>query len=398
MKRFITALIAGLISCLTLPATVGDTTVAFVNVYPGSDIYELEGHSALRLTINNSGDWAVSYGQFDFNSPNFVYRFVKGETDYSVALIPWQYFENAYREQDRRMVQHTIDISAAQKQRLIDLVEENLRPENRVYRYNYVKDNCATRPLRILELALGDSIVLGIAPAEANSSRPMTYRNIMRHYHRNYPWYQFGIDLALGSGIDYPISRREAAFAPAELDRQLASAIVGGRKLVSSSDAIIDLPQDNAILSPTPWYLTPMAVAVLVLVLTLAVCVRDIRDKHITQWLHSLHFAAAALLGLILTFLIFVSVHEATSPNWLYVWLNPLSLIAAVGVWLKSCKTLVMSYHFANFVALFLLSAAWAWIPQSANPAFAPLIAADMILSATYIIVNIRNRKASPNN
>ena len=72
------------------------------------------------------------------------------------------------------------------------------------------------RPLRAVELALGDSIILGPAPFEANSFPRHTFRNIMRHYHANYPWYQFGIDLALGSGIDYELSRREMAFAPAE--------------------------------------------------------------------------------------------------------------------------------------------------------------------------------------
>lgn len=224
MKRLL-PLLAAIIFALTARAA-SPVTVTLVNVYPGSDIYELEGHSALRLT-GADGDFAVSWGQFDFNAPNFVYRFVKGETDYSVALIPWAYFENAYIRQGRRMVGHVIDMDSTQTAALLEFVARNLEPANRIYRYNYVKDNCATRPLRALEAAFGDSIALGPAVVESESSFPVTFRNVMRRYHANYPWYQFGIDLALGSGIDYPLSRREMAFAPVVMDSQLAEATVG---------------------------------------------------------------------------------------------------------------------------------------------------------------------------
>ena len=122
---------------------------------------------------------------------------------------------------------HELNFTPEQKARLVDLLKENVKPENAVYRYNYVKDNCATRPLRAVELAAGDSLRLAPAPFEANSSIPVTFRNIMRHYHKNYPWYQFGIDIALGSGIDYLLSRREMTFAPAELDKMLVNAEVG---------------------------------------------------------------------------------------------------------------------------------------------------------------------------
>lgn len=83
-------------TAITAAAVRQDTVVSFVNFYSGPDIYELEGHSALRIDMP-AGDFAISYGTYNFDQPNFVYRFVKGETDYWVTAVPWQYMDNAYR-------------------------------------------------------------------------------------------------------------------------------------------------------------------------------------------------------------------------------------------------------------------------------------------------------------
>lgn len=386
MRRIFATLVALIATTAALWAAIPEVSLAII--FAGSDIYELDGHAAIRINYGDGRDIAVSYGEFDFDAPNFVYRFVKGETDYHVGTYPWAMLENVYTRHGRRIEEHVIDMDSAQTARLLMLLEENLRPENRVYRYNYVKDNCSTRPLRMIELAMADSIVLPPAACEANSSTPTTFRSIMRENHRNYPWYQFGIDLALGSGIDYPLTPREEAFAPVTLSSQLGGAQCGGRPLVRESRVAVDLPADYAIANPTPWYLTPTAIGCLLLAITAAVCVRDIRRKRISRWLHSVYFTVAGLDGLVMTFLIFVSVHEATSPNWLYAWLNPLCLIPAIFIWLKKCNKLVYSYHFVNFAVLFVGLLLWPWIPQSGNWAFVPLVLTDLALSATYIYVN----------
>lgn len=392
MKHIVT-----LISCLaaimsfSMPLnareTASDTVVSFVTVYPGSEIYELEGHSALRVQMPSGEDIAVNYGLFNFNAPNFVYRFVKGETDYMVGAYPWTYFLDSYKGSGRRIVQRTLDLTPEQTRRLVKYLSENLRPENRVYRYNYVLDNCATRPLRAVELAVGDSIILPPSYLEADSYTPLTFRNVMRHFHRNYPWYQFGIDLALGPGIDRPISRREMSFAPAILDAQLGQARVGDRTLVRDTQVIVDTPADGATEGPTPWYLTPMAVFSLLLAIAIVLSVADIRRRKVCRLFDSVFFGAIGLAGLLLTFLIFISTHEATSPNWLYVWINPFCLIVPTLIWLKKGKTVIFRYQIVNFALLLLLCVSWPFLPQSANPAFLPLIATELIRSGSCIYI-----------
>lgn len=372
--------------------TPGDTVVSLVTFYPGGEVFELEGHTALRVQTPQA-DVAVNWGMFSFNEPGFVYRFVKGETDYWTAALWWPSFAEAYRAEGRRIVERRLNLTADQKARLLALLDENLRPENATYRYNYVRDNCATRPLRIVERALGDSIVLGPAPA-ALAGDDVTFRRVMEHYHANYPWYQFGIDLCLGPGMDTPVSNRERAFAPAMLDIQIATATVGGKPLVAATEVNNDVPEDAAVLAPTPWYLTPLAAAWLLFAIAALLTVRDVRRLRVSRWFDSVLFATYGFLGLIITYLVFCSSHEATSPNYLVFWLNPLCFLPAVCVWIKRARGLVMCYYFANFAVLMALCLLWPLTGQKANAAFIPMVAAELVRTGSYLYINLKTRKS----
>ncbi len=367
-----------------------DMQVSLVNFYPGGDIYELEGHSALRVRWGGN-DFAVSYGTFDFDAPNFVYRYVKGETDYWVSLIPWQPFFDSYESEERRIVEHEIEMTVEQKQRFMDLLNENLQVENRKYRYNYVLDNCATRPIRIVERALGDSIIFA-EPSEGSQAEGETFRSIMRRYHANYPWYQFGIDLALGAGIDQPIDTREKTFAPVVLDTQLADAKVGEINFVKSSLVLNDVPVDNAVFAATPWYQTPLTVSCVFLLLTLFICYRDISRRRLTRWFYASVSLLFSLAGMLVWFLVFISEHYATSPNYLMVWLNPFWILFVPMCFVDKLKKIGASLMLIEALATFLLMLLWPLTPQVSNPAFWPLMVASLVFASTYAsIVFITN-------
>lgn len=359
-----------------------DTIISLVTCYPGSDIYELEGHTAVRIRTSGS-DVAVNYGMFDFDAPNFVYRFVKGETDYGTAAYDFRLFLYGYQREGRKVVEQTLDLAPHEKAKLIELVKVNLRPENSTYRYNYVKDNCATRPLALIEASLSDTI--SFSPSVDSTLRWNTFREAMREYHANYPWYQFGIDLALGSGIDYRMSMREKSFAPVALEKMLSDSKVGERKLVASTDTLYEGRSDGGPEGATPAMLTPIAVSVAIFLLACVVSGVDISKRRISKWFDCIWFGLTGVVGCVLTFLIFVSVHEATSPNWLYMWLNPLGLTVPVFGLLKSCKKLIISYHLLNFVLLSAMIVIWWWLPQSGNIAFVPLIGVSYIRSMVNI-------------
>ncbi len=385
MKTFLLTLTA---ICLTLCLQAGEVVeMSLLTCHPGPVIYELEGHSGLRVVVRDSesgiimSDNVFDWGNFDFDAPNFVYRFVKGETDYSIGVKPTDYFLRYYARQGRRVVEQKLNLTDDEKRSVIMMLHENLRPENQVYRYNYVKDNCSTRIVDLIARAIGSEPVLSASGLDAR-----TYREAMRIYHANYPWYQFGIDLALGAPLDKRVDDHAMIFSPEALERMMSGSAKGtGEPLVSQTNDIIFQSLPSAIEGPTPFWKSPGAVALLILILAVAITVRDFRRRKVTRWFDSLLFGIFGTAGLILTFLIFISVHEATSPNYLYLWLNPLCFIVTVGIWVKKAKKLLFCYHFVNFVLLLAMCAVFATGLQVANAAFYPLIAADAMRSLSYI-------------
>lgn len=416
---------------LNLDLTEGcDTTVYLATFLPGKQIYELEGHSALRIVTPYS-DTAITWGMFDFNAPHFVYRFVKGETDYSVAAVPWTPFLYSYVRQRRATVLQKLNLTREQIQRLMALVEENLRPENRVYRYNFIADNCATRPLQIIEKAIGQELDLGRTCIYSfDIGDGTTYRNVMRRYHANYPWYQFGIDLALGDDIDRPVggsdNMRGLTFAPVLLTKILESStfkatdlskndlakfgitepyhydisIVSrtinidefGSQVQEGSPGIPpflwnpelgrDTPEEcRDILPPTPWYLTPMAAMLVLLAISFFVARAVAVKWRRMRGFYCLFFGANAIVGCIIAFLVFFSEHYATSSNWLILWLNPFAIIPAITIWTPKRDKLTNLYMELHEVAMIFMCIAWLFIYQTANDAFWPWIAADFILT-----------------
>lgn len=386
--RYMMLLIAALMAGISHAAGTGVDSLTRVSILvasPGQEVYELEGHAGMRI-VDSRGDFTVNWGLFDFNAPHFVYRFVKGETDYGIGVMRTDDFLNSYRRQGRGVTEIPLNLTPRQVERVVELVDSTLRPGRNVYRYNYVKDNCSTRPLQIIEQAAGDTVSV-VVPAPFVSEERLSFRKIMEYYHRYYPWYQFGIDLALGNGIDYPVSPREMAFAPVLLPALLADGEIGGHRLASGPPREL-IEAEPTVANPTPWYATPMFVACLVLALTVLLTWRDVKRRRVSRWFDTALFGMFGVLGCITAFLVFVSFHEATSPNWLLLWINPFALIPAVIVWIKSGIKMVFCYHFLNFVALTLLAIAWPFLGQGGNIAFVPLIMSDAIRSLSYIYIN----------
>lgn len=362
--------------------------ISLLTCHAGSVMYELCGHTALRVQYLGE-DLAVNYGLFEFATDNFAIKFLKGETDYRVGAYPFDYFLHNYTRQDRRVVEQELNLTPEQAKKLFDLLVINLRPENCVYRYNYVKNNCATKPIDVIELAVGNEIKFN--EPSIDGAEEWTFRREMRHFHQNYAWYQLGIDLALGSGIDYKLPTREKMFAPEALETMMRGATV-----VDSTGITIPIVKREVVwheghpaqLPPTPWWCSPMFVFSMLLVAVIAFTVRDVRRRQVSRSVDTLVYGVYGIVGVLLSFLVFVSVHEATSPNWNIVWLNPLALIPAVGVWLKKLKPIVLWYHFANFVVILLLMLCWPFTGQTINVAILPLMAVIVIRSASYIYIS----------
>lgn len=362
--------------------------VSIVTCDPGPDVYELCGHAALRIRSEQM-DSVWNYGIFDFTSPNFIYRFCKGETDYMVYGYQFERFMPAYVRRGSKVKEQVLDLTQEEARRLRELVQVESRPENRVYRYNYVRDNCATRPWVRVTQATDRYIQM------PDTLHYPTFRTEMMHFHRNYPWYQFGIDLVLGSGLDYPMAKDEDIFAPPVLAAKLAEAKIDGRPLVKETNVIFPGYAD-ATLPLTPWWRTPMAIGVLMALLSLGTMFVYIKKGKLWRLWIFIYFLAAGFAGCIVAFLVFCSEHEATSPNVLIFWLNPLQLIIAAGIWLRSWRipVSVMAVYDLAMAAVLTILIAMHISAQRINPATWPMLLSIIPLSATLLLSFKDNTKA----
>ena len=355
--------------------------VSLVTFYPGSEPHNIWGHSEIRVQ-KGSYDLYFNYGVFDFQAPAFMWRFMLGETDYMCQPVPRFYATMGMEE--RRMVEQELNLPQDRAQAVAEFLWNNAQPENRVYRYKFLSDNCSTRPRDIIEMAAGEGLQY---PAMGDTT--VTYRDILAHYCRNYAWEKFGIDLVLGWDIDTVIDQRATMFIPMLLMDAVAGATITTDSvtvpLVKATTVPIDKSTEGNVRPPTPWYFSPLTVALLVLALTLLVSCRDWRRRDVSRWFDTILFTVAGLAGCILFFLIFFSTHEATSPNINIVWLHPLLLLLAVLPWFRKTRPAARWLHALNALIVALLMLAWPWQPQVGNIAFFPLMTALVVRSLTNV-------------
>lgn len=356
--------------------------ISLVTCYPGSRNYELYGHTMIRVQIEGQ-DLLFNYGIFNFKQSGFIYRFVKGDCDYSLAAYPMQYLTQGY--EDRKIVEQVLDLDDAQKVDIISFLWNNVQPENAVYRYGWAYNNCATKPRDIIENAVGGSLEYG------NPKRgEATFRSIMAFFDKNYPWQQFGIDMVLGYDLDHKLDYREQMFSPIILMEAMADATQerDGKRIpvVKATNILVEGGDEGAVLGPTPMVLTPMFVLTLLLLIVLALTIKERLGKRHYRWLDSVVFGVYGLVGVLVAFLTFVSSHYGTSSNLHIVWLHPLLLLPAIMEWIKRMRPLVAIIHVVNALLIVLLAAGWYWLPQSGNMALVPMAGISLIRSVNYVI------------
>lgn len=355
-------------------------TISLITCYPGAEIYELCGHSALRVRGENI-DSVWNFGIFDFSQPNFVYRFVKGETDYKGAAYPFKWFMPEYIHYGRRVVEQDLNFTPEEAGEILRNLRIAVKPENAVYRYNYVKDNCSLRILNQMDSVASVEIIY---PDNVSYG---SYRNEMRAYHKGYPWYQMGIDLALGSGLDHKIGVKEEMFVPIEMMKSVGEAhFSDGRPLVKAT-RVLNQGMEDATLPPTPWWLSPLFWAWILALIMGVVIASNILNNRLYLPVYGVWFFLLGLIGCLSAFLVFVSVHEATSPNVLILWLNPLQWLFVVSIWVKNLRILSLSMAYYNIFVVGMILIASPFIPQSFNPAFFPLMLITVALAAAYAII-----------
>ena len=359
---------------------VDSLEVGLLTCEPGTEVYSLYGHTAIRVkNYTTHEDWVFNYGVFSFNQPHFLWRFVKGECDYQVSAVPFYLFEIEYRERGSSVYQQTLNMTSAEKNRLWHNLLENLRPENKTYRYNFLYDNCTTRARDMIEQAFDGKVVY------LDKKECVTYRQILHEYTATRPWNELGNDICLGAEADELIDLREKMFAPFNLmhcfDEALVIDTVCRGLVLSKSEVVKGMKvSDEQFEYPSPVFCVWLLLAV-VLALTLV----ELRMHKSFWWLDAILMTIAGVIGLVVTFLFFCSVHPAVDSNW-QIWVfNPLPLLAMPWVVWCAMKKRKTRYHLFNACILIFFILFSPLIPQDFCSVVVPLAVILLLRSCSYM-------------
>ena len=400
MKRLHRAIFALLVLLLSLPVPAqvqlsDSAKISLLTASPWSGaVYALFGHTAIHVGDDSTMvDAVYNYGFFDPSQPHFIYNFVRGKTDYILGVTSFKDFLFEYEQKGQQVIEQEIDLSSVEKQQLYDALFMNALPENRGYRYNYLYDNCSTRPRDMIEKYANGVIQYLPTPQE------QTYRDLLHERLDGYPWVIFGIDLLIGTEADRTIDLREKMFLPSYLMDSFDGAIVQKNDTVSYSlvkNSSVILNHDNERNKQgEQGLLTPILAAFVILIVSILVSLLQIIKLNVSKLpkrYDTILFASAGVAGFIIFFLMYFSEHPATNPNWNFVWLNLFALIAAVLFWVKSANRVVYFYHFINFVLLTLFLLLWWLIPQQLPVATIPFSMSLWLRSASNLFV-LRKKK-----
>ena len=306
-------------------APMDSVEVSLITCSPHEEIYSLYGHSAIRWhDLRQEGptkgqDLVFNWGMFSFSKPFFVLRFVFGLTDYELVCMNANTFWPYYKKWGSSVTEQVLNLTANEKRKLQQALAENLRPENRVYRYNFFYDNCSTRPRDIIEKNLNGKVIWS-----EQEGRQVSFREMVRECNRNHLWSKAGNDILLGLKADKSTNRIEQEFLPANLMTDIARAQVyeNGtyRPLVLEQRSIV--PPGVQLIEPD-WIMTPTQLAILLLILSVAITWIEWRRKKTFKWLDVFLMGIQGLAGIALTAMLF-SQHPTTTLNLNYLLFNPL--------------------------------------------------------------------------
>lgn len=349
-------------------------TVSLLTVSPGTELYSLFGHSAIRIQDPLQGvDEVYNFGTFDFDTPNFGLKFVSGRLDYMLAKNTYSQVYQSYLWEQRAMTEQVLNLTSDQKKKIIGLLEKNYLPENRFYRYAFLDDNCATRIRDVIEDGLSDSTVF--SQAKTNYSK-LTYRQLLRQFLTDFPWVSLGIDLAIGLPGDKVTDNREKMFLP-EYMRQLveASTLKNGEKLANETRSLLtDIKEPFETVN----FITPISIFFAMLTLSLI----GFSSKQFSRIFSSIFYFVLGVLGIVLLLTTFATDHAALRNNLNLLWALPFNIIMfrAAG---KQTISKFARYYFlsAGFIAALLL-VLWGNFPQEFNKALIPVLITIVVTSA----------------
>ena len=363
--------------------------VVTIGPYQG-EVWSAFGHSGIRIVDpNRSIDWFYNYGLYDFDQENFFLNFAQGLLKYKVGVSRYDRVYRYYEKQNRFIKEQYLNLSQEDKQAFFNFLQQNVRPENAEYLYNYVYDNCATKIRDVPE-----GLFIGrIKWDESYKLEGKTIRDLMDDYLDYQPWGDLAIDLGLGMQIDREALASEYKFLPDYVHKAFEGATIANDSsevaLVKKSLTTFE-PEEEEFQNRL---LTPLNTFIILFFVVGLITHRNLKSGKRTKWIDALVFSIVGFAGWWVVFLWFGTEHLSKNNLnilWAIPFHFPLIFFAGKEKFRNFFKTYfkVLAYWYC------LVLIAWAMLPQPLHQSLVPLVL-TMVLRSFYISYDLRKPKAS---
>ena len=339
--------------------------VSVITCGTGNESYSLFGHTAIRISDPfNTIDVVYNYGAFDFNTPNFVLKFIKGDLQYFAVAHAYADFINEYQYEKRSVYEQELNIPYPLKQKLFDNLNTSLTSGESHYTYKFIDKNCTSMVVDMINKTLDTTAIVKKADTD------ITYRTILFPYFDNHFYEKLGTSIIFGKKVDQLGTQ---IFLPFELQKSLKKVFYKNHPLAGENKTILEFPKEVM----GSWW-NNVYTYILFLGFIIAINKKPVVAFYLT---------IMALLGLFFAFAGFYSFHKELAYNYNILLFNPSLLLLLYFYHSKNPKGL---YNLAlfNLVSLaiyvvILINKAHLWIVL-------PLVITSTVLLVKLAIQNTK--------
>lgn len=363
-------------SCLQLVAQQklsSEATVSVVTCGPGTELYSAFGHSAFRVYDPLLKlDKIYNYGTFDFNKPNFYLNFAKGKLIYQLSTTRYGYFLQQFNYENRWVKTQELALNEADVQAIYDFLENNAKPENSSYQYDFFYDNCSTKIEEVIKAVLKDKVTFG----NNHITDQKSHRDLIADYTaEKFKWGKFGIDLALGSVIDREATAAEFKFLPDYIHLGFNNATINvdgkNRPLVKTDNTVL-----NENIQPQPFsLLQPFLVFLVISLFFMLKTYQNYKSDKRSKWVDFSLYFMTGIIGVVVLLLWFATSHTATYKNFNFLWAFAPNLVVAFFMFKAVLPKWLKNYNKLLLVLLAIQAILWILKIQVFNVAVIPIIA-----------------------
>ena len=342
--------------------------VSVITCGVGNESYSLFGHTALRVQDSiNAIDVVYNYGAFDFNTPNFVMKFTKGDLQYFAVVHYYTDFINQYHYEKRSVYEQELNIPRELKQKLFDNLNTSLASGESYYTYKFIDKNCTSMVVDILNKTLKSNVIV------KKEDTTISYRSILYPYFDGHFYEKLGTSIIFGTKVDQLGTQ---LFLPYELQKSLNKVSFENHPMVKENKTLLEFKNEV----PFSWWNNPYTYIMLLSFIVF------INKKSINL----LYLSIVAVIGLFFLFVGFYSQHLELGYNYNILLFNP-TLLALLYLYWTENKKGIYRIALLNILSLLL------YIFVIVNKAHF-LIVLPLVLSSGIILVRIaiQNKKRIP--